>query len=177
MTAAIHRVPCTGSAFPDAEPGIFRAITSNKPQSQEDIAMFARKSRYSSAGRLMTFATVAALALTAIEPSVALAGPVPAKKVTLLAAHDGLTDVSAKRRAVRARRGNSAGAAAAAAAFAGIVGTGIAIAAARSNRDYYDDYGYYGGPGYYGGAPYYYGGYGGYRGGAPYYRGYPPVGW
>jgi len=70
--------------------------------------------------------------------------------------------------------------AAAAAAFAGIVGTGLAIAAAQNRRDYYDSYGYYGGgPVYYGGGPYYYGDgyYGGYRSGVPYYRGHPNAGW
>ena len=50
----------------------------------------------------------------------------------------------------------------------GIVGTGIAIAAANSRPYYYDSYGYGppvtyygGGPAYYGGGPYpsYYGGY------------------
>ena len=70
------------------------------------------------------------------------------------------TDFSARRRHYR-----GGGGAAAAAAFAGIVGTGIAIAAAQNRRDYYDSYGYYGGgvrllrrpgllrrsPGYYGG--------------------------
>ena len=70
---------------------------------------------------------------------------------------------------------------AAAAAFAGIVGTGLAIAAAQNRRDYYDSYGYYGGgPVYYGGGPYYgYGDgyYGGYRSGVPYYRGHPNAGW
>jgi hypothetical protein len=177
MTASIHRARKLCISVPDAEPGIVWAITSGKPQSQEDIAMFARKSRLSSAGRSMTLATVAALALTAIDPSMALAAPTPGGKGAPVTAHERPTDVSAKRKVVRHRRASSAGAAAAAAAFAGIVGTGIAIAAARSRRDYYDDYGYYGGPGYYGGAPYYYGGYGGYRGGAPYYRGYPPAGW
>ena len=64
------------------------------------------------------------------------------------------TDISARRRHYR-----GGGGAAAAAAFAGIVGTGIAIAAAQNRRDYYDGgYGYYGGgPAYYGG-PVYYGG-------------------
>jgi len=48
------------------------------------------------------------------------------------------------------------GGAAAAAAFAGIVGTGIAIAASQNRRDYYDSYGYYDAPqGYYGGGPAY----------------------
>jgi hypothetical protein len=136
--------------------------------------MVARKSLFCSIGRPTALATVAALALTAVEPSMAFAAPAPAAKGASVAVDRGLTDVSAKRKAVRHSRGNSAGAAAAAAAFAGIVGTGLAIAAARSN---YDDYGYYGGPGYYGGGPYYYGGYGGYRSGVPYYRGHPLAGW
>ena len=58
-------------------------------------------------------------------------------------------------------------------AFAGIVGTGLAIAATQNRRDYYDSYGYYdarpayygGGPAYYGGGPYYGGGY--YRSSGP----------
>ena len=76
--------------------------------------------------------------------------------------------------------------AAAAAAFAGIVGTGIAIAAAQNRRDYYDSYGYYGGaPAYYGGGPAYYGSPGYYASrmaavtiarGVPHYRGHP-LGW
>ncbi len=44
--------------------------------------------------------------------------------------------------------------------FAGIVGTGIAIAATQNRRDYYDNGYYGGGPAYYGGGgdptPYYY---------------------
>ena len=61
--------------------------------------------------------------------------------------------------------------AAAAAAFAGIVGTGLAIAAAQNRREYYDSYGYYGAaPVYYGGGPAYYGG-PVYYGGGPYYYG------
>ena len=65
----------------------------------------------------------------------------------------------------------------AAAAFAGIDGTGLAIAAAQNRPAYYGDYyGYYGGgPVYYGGGPYYYGGYG--YGGVPYYRGHPLASW
>ena len=62
----------------------------------------------------------------------------------------------------------AAGGAAAAAAFAGIVGTGLAIAASQ-------DRGYYGGPAYYGGGPYesygYYGGPPAYYGGGGYYGG------
>ena len=109
--------------------------------------------------RATTLATVAALALTAVAPSVATAAP-RAKGVT---ATGEATDISARRRVVV--RGGRGGAAAAA-AFAGIVGTGLAIAAAQNRRAYYDDY-YGGGPvyvapgaGYYDGggyAPYGYG--------------------
>ena len=83
-----------------------------------------------------------------------------------------VTDVSARRR--------GGGGAAAAAAFAGIVGTGIAIAAAQNRRDYYDD-GYYGAPAYYAPQPYYgqpyYGYGGGYRSGVPYVNGHPIASW
>src|SRR5439155_25544756 len=76
------------------------------------------------------------------------------------------------------RRYYRVGGAVAATAFLAIVGTGIAIAAVNSRRDYYDSYGYYDSPGYYyGGGPVYYGGgpayYGGYYGGSSYgYGGY-----
>src|SRR6059058_5523590 len=146
----------------------------------EDTEMFARKGLFSSLGRTAAMVTVAALALTAVEPSLARAGSAPASK-GLTAAHgtSGATDISARRRSYRG------GGAAAAAAFAGIVGTGLAIAAAQSRPAYYygDSYGYYGGgpvyygggPVYYGGGPYYYGGYG--YGGVPYYRGHPLASW
>ena len=134
--------------------------------------MFTRKGVFSAHGRAAVMATVAAVALTAVEPSLALAGPAPSGK-GLSAANptSDATDFSARRRYYRG------GGAAAAAAFAGIVGTGLAIAAAQNRRAYYDDYyGYYGGgPVYYGGGPYYYGGYG--YGGVPYYRGHPLAGW
>jgi hypothetical protein len=122
-------------------------------------------------------ATVAAVALTAVEPSLALAGSAPSGKgLSAAAATSDATDFSARRRFYRGGGG------AAAAAFAGIVGTGLAIAAAQNRGAYYgDSYGYYGGgPVYYGGGPYYYGGdpyyYGGY-GGVPYYRGHPLASW
>ena len=69
------------------------------------------------------------------------------KGVTASTGTSDATDISARRRYYR-----GGGGAAAAAAFAGIVGTGIAIAAAKNRRDYYYDngYGYYGGPAYYG---------------------------
>ena len=127
--------------------------------------MFARTGVFSSIGRAGAVATVVAVALTAYQPSVAFAGSAPAKGVTATTGTSGATDFSS-----RGRRYHGGGGAAAAAAFAGIVGTGIAIAAAQNRRDYYYDnsYGYYGGgpayyaapPAYYGGGPYYYGGYG-----------------
>src|SRR6195256_6660418 len=115
------------------------------------MVMFARKGLFSSVGRTVVMATVAAMALTVVEPSLARAGSAPAGKgVSATAATSGATDFSARRRYYR-----GGGGAAAAAAFAGIVGTGLAIAASQ-------DRGYYGGPAYYGGGPYdsygYYGG-------------------
>jgi hypothetical protein len=144
--------------------------------------MFTRKVLLSSFGRTAALATVAALALTAFEPSMAQAGTsTPVTDVSATTGTSGATDISA------ARRRYYRGGAAAAAAFAGIVGTGLAIAASQ-------DRGYYGGPAYYGGGPYesygayggppaYYGGGGydgggyGYRSGVPHYRGHPLAGW
>ena len=137
--------------------------------------MFARKGVFSVHGRAAVIATVAAVALTAVEPSLALAGPAPSGKgLSAASPTSDATDFSARRRFYR-----GGGGAAAAAAFAGIVGTGLAIAAARSGPAYYGYGGpvYYGAdPYYYGGGPYYYGGYG-YGGGVPYYRGHPLAGW
>ena len=125
--------------------------------------MFTRQRALSLAGRSAVLATVAALALSAVAPSSAFAG-------------------------ARYRHG---GGAAAAAAFAGIVGTGIAIAAAQNRAAAYDDaYGYYGGPVYapapvvvvpYGG--YGYGGYdpaygpNHYGADVPYVNGHPLASW
>ena len=102
--------------------------------------MFARKGMLSSVGRPVVMAAVAALALSAVAPTSASARPI----------HRGF---------------HGGGGAAAAAAFAGIVGTGIAIAASRRGYDdsydgYYGPAPVYGGPAYYGGGP----GYGYYRG-------------
>jgi hypothetical protein len=114
----------------------------------------------------------AAVALTAMAPSMAFAGGTPHGKGASVTTGN-VTDISARRRGV-------GGGAAAAAAFAGIVGTGIAIAASQNRRSYYD--GYDGGPAYY--APSYgYGGYGepyyrgGYRSGVPYVNGHPIASW
>jgi hypothetical protein len=137
--------------------------------------MFTRKGLVSSFGRAAALTTVAALAQ---------AGTVaPGKGVSATSGTSDATDISAARRYYR-----GGGGAAAAAAFAGIVGTGLAIAATQ-NRGYYD-----GGPAYYGGGPYesygsyggppayygdggYYGGGYGYRSGVPHYRGHPLAGW
>jgi hypothetical protein len=121
--------------------------------------MFARKGLFSSIGRAGAMATVVAVALTAVQPSMAFAGSATSGKgVTASTGTSDATDISARRRYYR-----GGGGAAAAAAFAGIVGTGIAIAATQNRRDYYDNgYGYYGGgpayygnPGYYSPGPYY----------------------
>jgi len=122
--------------------------------------MFARKGLFSSIGRAGAMATVVAVALTAVQPSMAFAGSATSGKgVTASTGTSDATDISARRRYYR----GGGGGAAAAAAFAGIVGTGIAIAATQNRRDYYDNgYGYYGGgpayygnPGYYSPGPYY----------------------
>jgi hypothetical protein len=136
--------------------------------------MVTSTTRFAFAGRATVFATVAAVALTAVAPSMALAAP-PARDKGVSAAAGGVTDVSARRRVYR----HGGGGAAAAAAFAGIVGTGLAIAAAQNRRADYDDY--YGrpyapAPYYYGGGPYY-GGYEGYGSSVPYVNGHPIAGW
>ena len=143
--------------------------------------MFARKGVFSLMGRAGAVATVLAIGLTAVEPSMAFAGSAPkANGITAQSGTSGATDISARRRYYR-----GGGGAAAAAAFAGIVGTGLAIAASQNRRDYYDSYGGYydappayygGGPAYYGGGPYY-GGYGGRYSGVPHYRGHPLASW
>ncbi len=117
--------------------------------------MFSRKAAFPSTRRATAIAVAAALALTAVVPTVASAASV-GKGLT---ATSGMTDISAR------RRGFNPGAA----AVAGVVGFGIAAAAAANANAYYDDgYGYYGGgPVYVAPAPgpYYYGG-----GYGPYYR-------
>ena len=147
--------------------------------------MFAPNALLSSVSRAVVVATIAAVALTAFEPSPARAGSAPAGQGLSTAVTGDATDFSARRRHYR-----GGGGAAAAAAFAGIIGTGIAIAAAQNRRDYYYGGGpaYYGGPVYYGGAPYvaqpypYYGGYygGGYYGSkasVPHINGHPIANW
>ena len=92
--------------------------------------MFARKGVFSSIGRAGAVATVVAVALTAVQPSMAFAGSATSGKgVTASTGTSDATDISARRRYYR-----GGGGAAAAAAFAGIVGTGIAIAATQNRR-------------------------------------------
>ena len=112
--------------------------------------MFARKGLFSSIGRAGAAATVVAVALTAVAPTTVFAGSAP-KGATASAGTSDATDISARRRHYR----GGGGGAAAAAAFAGIVGTGIAIAATQNRRDRYYNNGYYGAPGYYGNPGYY----------------------
>jgi hypothetical protein len=136
--------------------------------------MFTRKAVVSSIGRAAIMVTVAAMALTAVEPSLAFAGSAPSGKgLSTAAPTSGATDISARRRYYRGGGGDAA-----AGAFAAIVGTGIAIAASQNRRPYYDGY-YGGGPVYYGGGPVYYGGGPGYYGAYPNYGGYnhPLGGW
>lgn len=113
-------------------------------------------------GRMAAVASVAALMVSAVEPSKADAASPQASPAGPAAAtakgQGNATDFSARRRGY--------GGAAAAAAFAGVVGTGLAIAAAQ-NRAAYGYYDGYGGPAYYGGGPVYYGG-------GPYHYGIGP---
>jgi ABC-type Fe3+ transport system permease subunit len=126
--------------------------------------MFAHK-KFSSTARAAIFATVAAVAISAVAPTAVMAAPAAKQGVTTQGVSNA-TDFSSQRRRHYSRRGN--GNAAGLAAFAGIVGTIGAIAATQHRRDYYYDHGpgYYrgGGPGYYGGGPAYYGGGPGYYG-------------
>ena len=86
--------------------------------------MFTRKGVFSARGRAAVMATIAAVAVTAVEPSLALAGPAPSDNgLSAATPTSDATDFSARRRFYR-------GGGVAAAAFAGIVGTGLAIAAA-----------------------------------------------
>jgi hypothetical protein len=132
--------------------------------------MFVKSGTFSRFSRATVVATVAAVALTTVAPTLALAAPAQKTAPAAMAQDHGVTDISARARGQRHYRGGGGGAAAAA-AFAGIVGTGLAIAATQNRREYYDD-GYYGRPAYYGPGPNYYGGGGPYYGGGGYYNGW-----
>jgi hypothetical protein len=106
------------------------------PATTEDVVMVTRKAVVSSIGRACAVATVVAVALTALEPSMAFAGSAPSGKgITATTGTSGATDISARRRYYR-----GGGGAAAAAAFAGIVGTGLAIAATQNPHASSDRY-------------------------------------
>jgi hypothetical protein len=138
---------------------------------KEDPEMFVKSGTFSRFSRATVVATVAAVALTTVAPTLALAAPAQKTAPAAMAQDHGVTDISARARGQRHYRGGGGGGAAAAAAFAGIVGTGLAIAATQNRREYYDD-GYYGRPAYYGPGPNYYGGGGPYYGGGGYYNGW-----
>jgi hypothetical protein len=126
------------------------------------MKMSVQKGVFSSIGRGALLASVVAMALAAMEPSLAMAGgATPATGLSASHGTGGNTDISAARRRHYGRGGDGA---AAMAAFAGVVGTIGAIAAAQERRDYYDS-----GPAYYGGGPAYYGG--------PVYYGAPAYGY
>jgi hypothetical protein len=125
---------------------VFTTAPFESADSSEDMNMSVRISVFSSVGRGAVLASVAAMALAAMEPSVAMAGgATPATGLSANHGTSGNTDISAAR---RRRYGRGGGGAAAMAAFAGIVGTIGGIAAAQERRDYYDS-----GPAYYGGGP------------------------
>jgi hypothetical protein len=112
--------------------------------------MFSHKQPLSSVARHVVMATIAALAFTVVEPSVAVArASGPALKQA--AAATDATDLSARRR-YRHYRGNPA---AGLAIMGAMIGT-IGAIAAQHDDDYYYGPGYYAGPGYYGPPPVYY---------------------
>ena len=155
--------------------------------------MMTRNSKAEPFKRVALFATVAALAVTMSQTSMAAPAATQTKApvgVTAKSGISGVTDFSSQRRRY-ARRGGGNGGAAAAAAIAGIVGT--AIIASQADRGYgygygdrpYESYAYSpgydgGGPGYYGGGGYYGGRSTGYfngNGGVPLFKGRPLASW
>jgi hypothetical protein len=114
----------------------------------EDIEMLKRNAVFSARGRPAAMATVAGVAVTAAEPS-PWPGPARRAKACRRQSAPAMPPPSAH------AAGTIVAAAAAPAAFAGIVGTGLAIAAAQNRPAYYGDcYGRNGGgPAYYGGGP------------------------
>ena len=59
--------------------------------------MFARKGVFSSIARASAVATIVAVAITAVEPSMAFAGSAPSKGVTATTGTSDATDFSARR--------------------------------------------------------------------------------
>jgi hypothetical protein len=128
--------------------------------------MCRRKGLMSTVSRGVAISTIAALALTMAEPSMAAASSVNTvpKGLATSAPSSSATDLSARRRYHRHYHGGSA---AGLAVMGMMIGTiGAAIAAEQRRDAYYDYYGpgYYGPPVYYGYGPYY---------GRRHYRYYP----
>lgn len=127
--------------------------------------MFRRKGLMSTMSRCVTVSTIAVLALTMAEPSMAATNSFKAvpKGVATSAPSSSATDLSARRRYHRHYRGGNAAGLAVMGMMIGTIGAAIA---AEQRRDAYYDYGpgYYGPPAYYGYRPYY---------GRRYYRYYP----
>jgi hypothetical protein len=113
--------------------------------------MFSRKQPLSSIARHVVMATIAALAFTVIEPSVAVARA--SGQALKQATASDTTDFSARRRYRHYRGGNPA---AGLAIMGAMIGTMGAIAAHQHDDDYYYGPGYYAGPGYYSPPPVYY---------------------
>src|SRR6185312_16992216 len=82
-----------------------------RPAPTEDVSMFARKGMFSSIGRASAVATVVAVALTAVQPSMAFAGSATKNKgVTASTGTSDATDISARRRYYRGGGGAAAAA-------------------------------------------------------------------
>src|SRR5271156_1428660 len=130
----------TRVVFPRWNPTWMEGINQQRPRRpivRRIFQMLARKAAFPSTRRAAAIAVAAALALTAVVPSVASAGSATHGK-GLTAATGGMTDISAR------RRGFNPGVA----AVAGVVGLGIAAATAANANAYYDGgYGYYDAPG------------------------------
>src|SRR6266404_4445180 len=92
----------------NGEPNIGAAVSYPRPLAIQGLSghatteyhvMFARKAVFSSIGRACAVATVVAVALTAVEPSMAFKGSAPSGKgITAATGTSGATDISARRR-------------------------------------------------------------------------------
>src|SRR5689334_14816426 len=101
---------------PIGNPGSILLVVIPRFIAMEDHEMFAQRGMVSRLGRATALATVAAVALTAVAPSLAAAAPAQ-RSVSAIAGQDkgAVTDVSARRRVYRHYHGGGGGAAAAAA--------------------------------------------------------------
>jgi hypothetical protein len=137
---------------------------------EEDIEMVIRKDAFLSVSRSTLVAAIAALALTAIEPSLAQAGSAPQNNSQAkgLSAHHAVTDFSARRRFHHHDRFETA-------AYRRAVGSDVAEAERR--LAYYDAFdAYYGGGVVYDDHGPFYAEFGGYGSAVPPYLWGPPPG-